>query len=97
MVAFMLLQRIQAENPHLEDNKHSPDCLIDYCKKEARFIAFMALTLVAILLLQDSLSTLIRQLMHYIFPESKLKRSIYMLVCAILIAPVIILLGLIWM
>jgi hypothetical protein len=95
MPAFMLLQRIQGGNPDLEDGKHGTECLVDHCKKEGRFIAFMALTLVAILLLQDSLSTLIRQLMCYMFPESKIKRAIYMLVCAILLAPIIILLGLI--
>lgn len=93
MSAFALLNRIHSENPDLEECSHSPGAMGKHFKTESRFIGFMALTLVTVLLLQNAVTKMLDALVLHIFPDSTIKGSILELVWAILITPIVITLG----
>jgi hypothetical protein len=93
MSAFALLQRVQDVNPDLENCGHSPQSISKHFKKEGRFIAFMALTLVAVLLLQNAVTKLLDVAVRFTFPDSAIKGSILELVWSTLLIPIIITLG----
>ena len=93
MSAFAFLQRIQNGNPDLEKCGHSPQSISNHLKKEGRFIAFMALTLVAVLLMQNAITKLLDIAVRLTFPDSKLKGSFLELVWSTLLICIIITLG----
>jgi hypothetical protein len=93
MSAFAFLQRVQDGNPDLEKCGHSPASLGRHFKKEGKFIVFMTLTLVAVLLLQNAVTKLLNSIVKYVFPDSEVKGSILELVWAVCITPIIITLG----
>lgn len=93
MVAFALLQRVQDGNPDLEKCDHSPGSMWNHVRSEARFIIFLTLTLVAVVLLQNSVTVIIQAFTESIFPESKWSQSILQFVWALLLVPIISLLA----
>jgi hypothetical protein len=93
MVAFALLQRIKNKNPDLEHGDHCPKSMLKHVRGEARFIIFLTMTLVAVMLLQNSITDIITNHTFSMFPDSKWSRSILQLVWALLLTPIIILLA----
>ena len=94
MSAFAFLQRVHDGNTTLTQCGHSPQAIKCHFVKECRFVGFMALTLVAVLLLQNAVAKHLDIAVRYIFPNDPIKGSLLELLWAVLIAPVIIILGL---
>jgi hypothetical protein len=93
MSAFALLQRVQEGHPELDECGHSPDAMLNHFKREGKFMLFMAITLVTVLLLQNAITKLLDAVVVYIFPHSAIKGSILQLVWALVIVPIVITLG----
>jgi hypothetical protein len=93
MVAFALLHRLHDKEPEV-DAECSPLSLRKHLTKEARFIIFLTLTLVAVMLLQNSLTKLMEQFTLWMFPGCEIKQSVLQLAIAVQLTPLITLLAL---
>ena len=89
MVAFALLQRIQDGNPDLEESGHCPSSMLRHIQSDAKFIIFLTLTLVVVVLLQNSVAAIIQAFTESIFPQAPWSQSILQFVWALLLVPII--------
>jgi hypothetical protein len=93
MSALTLLGRVQEGGVDLKKFGHSPESMFAHCKREVRFIIFMTLTLVVVLMLQNAASKIVCIVMTYTFPDSQMKRAITELVSATFLSMIVILVG----